>query len=295
MTESGKRSIIRTAGVVANCRKPQAMHVLGRLAQAAAQTGLALFADEDTAPLLPSSTAMGLPDLFDRSDAILALGGDGTMLRVARELNGRDRPLLGINIGSLGFLTSVAQDDIERALACLHAGDYDIGIRSVAQCTIVRNGVEIARYGGLNDIVVSSGPSSRVITLDLAINRDSGTSYVCDGLIVSTPTGSTGHSLSAGGPIMTPDTPAFVISLICPHTLSSRPLVVPDNSEIVITAAQSKGTLRLSVDGQIDRPIERGDSVVVVRRPTDVRFIHLPGHSYFSVLRQKLHWSGSNV
>jgi NAD+ kinase len=147
----------------------------------------------------------------------------------------------------------------------------------------------------MNDVVVSRGATSRVVTLDVSVDGDAVTSYVCDGLIVATPAGSTGHSLSAAGPILVPATKAFVVSLICPHTLSSRPLVVPDGAEIEIAAADTGGQLLLSVDGQVGQPLLEGDRVTVRRSERDVRLIHLPGYSYFRVLRQKLHWSGSSV
>jgi len=286
---------MKKLGVIANCRKARAAVVLQRLTEKARLLGIELLADEDTGALLEAGEVVPLTDLFDRVDAVMALGGDGTMLRVVRELHGRDKPVIGLNIGGLGFLTSIAEEDLDRALECLVGGDFILGPRVVAECTVARQGSEVAGYRALNEVVVSSGPSSRVVTLDLSIDGDNVTSYVCDGMVISTPAGSTGHSLSAGGPILTPETPAFVICLICPHTLSSRPLVVPDSSEILVTVSESAGELLLSVDGQVGQALVQADSVSVRRSARHVRFIHLPGHSYFSVLRQKLHWSGSNV
>ena len=256
---------------------------------------LSLYSDETTSALLQSGEVLESDELFDRADSVMALGGDGTMLRVARELNGRDKPVMGVNIGSLGFLTSVAEGDLERGLECLAREDVSINGRAVAEVALERNGKTIAQHRGLNDIVISRGPSSRVVTLDVFVDKDKGTSYVCDGLIVSTPTGSTGHSLSAGGPILSPGTEAFVISLICPHSLSSRPLVLPDRSEILVNIADSVGELLLCVDGQVDEALVQGDSIRVCRSEKDVIFAHLPGYSYYSVLRQKLGWSGKSV
>ncbi|MBU0677389.1 MAG: NAD(+)/NADH kinase [Verrucomicrobia bacterium] len=145
--------------------------------------------------------------------------------------------------------------------------------------------------------MIGWGSSSRVLTLGLSINDEIVTSYICDGLMISTPTGSTGHSLSAGGPILHPQTPAFIINVICPHTLSTRPLVVPDDSTItihVMDMAKDKKVI-LAVDGQEEQPFEEGDKLVVKKTSQGVRFIHLPGYSYFEVLRHKLHWRGSNV
>lgn len=286
---------MKRIGIIANCRKERAADMLQRLAEKAKDLGLDLFADEPTVRLLKHGKTVKPDEMFDRVDAVMALGGDGTMLRAVRALDGRDKPVIGVNMGGLGFLTSVAEEELDRALECLAADEYLVSVRAIAQSAVERNGAEIARYRALNDVVVSSGPSSRVVTLDVSIDGDTVTSYVCDGLIVSTPTGSTGHSLSSGGPILSPETPAFVISLICPHTLSSRPLVVPDKSLISITVADSAGDLLLSVDGQVGQSLVQGDCVRVKRSDKNVRFLHLPGHSYFAVLRQKLHWSGSNV
>jgi len=216
------------------------------------------------------------------------------MLRVVRELDGRDIPVMGVNIGGLGFLTSVSEKEIECSLECLARDRFDVSVRAIADAVVWRGLKVVARYRALNDVVIANGPSSRILTLNVSIGGDKGTAYVCDGLIVSTPSGSTGHSLSAGGPIVTPETPAFVISLMCPHTLSSRPVVVPDRGEIAIRVTDSAGQARLSVDGQVGRMLGKGETVRVTRSDRSVRFIHLPGHSYFSVLRQKLHWSGSN-
>lgn len=284
---------MKRIGIMANCGKSRAAEVLKNLADMAGKLGLELIADETVAPMLRRCRSLPVDRLCDEVDAVMALGGDGTMLRAVRALDGRDKPVIGVNIGGLGFLTTVAEEKLGQALNCLSSGGFSTSMRSVAEARLVRNNVEISTYRGLNDIVVHCGPSGRIVTLDVAIENETGTSYLCDGLIVSTPTGSTGHSLSAGGPILTPDTSAFVISLICPHTLSSRPVVVPDTSLISITARKSAGDLLLSVDGQVGQPLMAGDCVRVRRSERGVRFIHLPGYSYFSVLRQKLHWRGS--
>ncbi len=215
------------------------------------------------------------------------------MLNAIRLLQGRDIPVLGVNLGSLGFLTSVAQQDLGRALNSLARDRFTTSRRTLADCVIRRAAKIVGRYRALNDIVIERGASSRIITLNLQVDGADVSSYMADGLIVSTPTGSTGHSLSAGGPILYPASRSFVISPICPHTLSVRPLVIPDDRRIAITAAQSAGNLQLTVDGQIGEPLRVGDRIEVRRSPHSIRFIHLPDYSYFAVLRQKLHWRGS--
>ena len=315
--------MIRKLGVIANCVKPDAPAVLKKLAAKAKKLGIELIADKNSMGLLKHGKRIRASSHLDKVDAVMALGGDGTMLRAVRMLEGRDIPVIGLNLGALGFLTSVVEDELDRALKCLISGKYETSSRAMADAVVERRGKIVLTQRALNDVVVSCGPSKRVVVLGLAIDGDKVTSYVCDGLIVSTPTGSTGHSLSAGGPILTPETQAFVVSLICPHTLnnkrsraqcvgtnetqafvvslicphtlSSRPLVVPDRSEIVVSIEDVSGKIRFSIDGQISENLHEGDKVKITRSAVSVRFIHLPGHSYFSVLRKKLHWSGSNV
>jgi len=279
-------------GVIANCGKPRAAAVLEKLSLKAAELGLVLYAAGETAEMLPGDNLGG--SAFDDVDGVIALGGDGTMLTAVRELRGLNKPLIGVNIGSLGFMTSVAEEDLSAALECLHDETFSVSERVVLESSI-QQGDSVESYCALNDVVITSGESARVITLDVSVDGKSVTSYLCDGLIISTPTGSTGHSLSAGGPILSPETSAFVISPICPHTLSSRPLVVPDSRKIEICVGRQSGKSRLSVDGQLRLSLNSGDSVSLKRCKQNVRFLHLPDYDYFDVLRRKLRWRGSNV
>jgi len=280
-------------GVIANTGKPRAAAVLQRLAALAQSLDLTLCATAETAALLPGASVIASGEAFRAVDAVLALGGDGTMLAAVRSLHGLNKPLIGVNIGSLGFMTSVSEQDMERALCCLRDETYLVSERSVAECVVRTVEGATEQYCALNDVVVSSGASSRVVRLEVSAGESLVTAYVCDGLIVSTPTGSTGHSLSAGGPIMLPETHAFVISVICPHTLSSRPLVVPDQAVIRVRVCKALHHLRLSVDGQAGRALKSDDVVEVRRGARNVCFLHLPDYDYFSVLRRKLNWSGS--
>jgi NAD+ kinase len=215
------------------------------------------------------------------------------MLRAVRELAGRDVPVIGVNLGALGFMTSVTEDNLERALDCLVSGDYTTSLRVMLDVEVWRGGRTPAGYRALNEVVLTSG--ARVATLRMTVDGQEVGDFVCDGLIVSTPTGSTGHSLSAGGPVILPGARALVVSLICPHTLSTRPLVLPDEAAVEVCVVERAVGAHLSVDGQVGQPLEMGDCVKVRRSAQGVRFIHLPGYNYFAVLRQKLHWRGSNV
>jgi NAD+ kinase len=189
----------------------------------------------------------------------------------------------------------VGEDDLEEALDALHAGRCKSVPRTVADCTVNRDGKAGPVSRILNDAVIGFGGSSHIVTLDLTIDGEMISSFACDGLIVCTPAGSTGHSLSAGGPILQPGSCAFGISVICPHTLSNRPLVVPDSSVIEITVQASRKTLLLSADGQDIEELSTGDSVRITRSKNPIYFLYPPGYSYFSVLRQKLHWRGSSL
>ncbi len=286
---------MKTIGIFANCEKPSAAAVLKRLDKRGQQLGLRLMATESTAALMPRARKVTQAEFIHQIDLLMVLGGDGTMLNAVRLLQGRDVPVLGINLGSLGFLTSLAQEDIDKAIRHLAQGKFSTSRRSLADCNVRRAGRIVSRYRALNDIVIDRGASARIITLNLLLDEEEVSSYRADGLIVSTPTGSTGHSVSAGGPILHPKTRAFVINLICPHTLSARPLVIPDEKRIAVEIARSAGELPLSIDGQIGEALKIGDRVEIRRSARCIRFIHPPDYNYFAVLRQKLHWRGSAI
>lgn len=269
--------------------------MLARLAAKAAAVGLELYTCDATGRLLKGARKVS-PSVFVRKiDVLMALGGDGTVLRAVRMLGGSDKPVLGVNLGSLGFLTSVTEGHLDHALDVLRKGRFTTSTRSIAECRLFRGKRQVASYRGLNDVVVGWGISSRVNTLSVSVDGEPVAVYVCDGLIVSTPTGSTGHSLSAGGPILHPSSPSFVLNIICPHTLSNRPLVVSDKSRIAVHVVKAQKKLLLSVDGQEGCAVQQGDRLEVRRFGKPARFVHLPGYSYFSVLRQKLNWRGSNI
>lgn len=285
---------MKTLGVIANCAKERAPMVLARLRKKAESLGLALLPDTATAGLMGLNSEATPYDVAQQADVVMVLGGDGSMLRVVRELDGRDIPVIGVNLGALGFMTSVTENDLERALDCLVQKNYTTSLRVMMDCSVLRDEVAVVgAYQALNDSVIFCG--ARVGTLRMLVNGQEVGDFVCDGLIVSTPTGSTGHSLSAGGPVLMPTSPAVVVCLICPHTLSTRPLVLPNESVIEVQVVDRVVGGRLSVDGQIGQSLEIGDKVRITRSRNGVRFIHLPGYNYFSVLRQKLHWRGSNV
>ncbi len=287
---------MKTLGVIANCGKTRASVVLSLLEKEAEETNLKLLADKPTGDLLKSVRITDDKTLFTQSDIIMVLGGDGTLIKAARKMGNIKKPIIGVNIGSLGFLTSIAEDELHSAIKYLLTDNYHISKRTTIDGRIIRNGEIIAEYNALNDIVITRESSTRLIVLDVTIDESEVTSYRCDGLIVSTPTGSTGHSLSAGGPILMPETRVFVMSLICPHTLSSRPLVISDNSRITIDTANNNDQLIITADGQVGEPLQCGDKIEISKSTDkEVQLINLPNNSYFSVLRHKLGWRGSSI
>ena len=287
---------MKTLGVSANASKARAGALLDRILPLARQHGARVIADPQTAALADGIEPVPFDRLFAEADVVMVLGGDGTLLSVVAQLGEATTPILGVNIGGLGFLTSVAENEIECAVASLAAGDYTVHRNPLIEARVhAANGAASPAYTGLNEIAVARGGMLRVVHLDLSIDGDRVTTYSCDGILVATPLGSTGYSLSTGGPILTPDTPAFVISVICPHSLGSRPMVVPDACEITIRTGQSGEELILAADGHAGQRVPPGDMVHVRRSARAAHLIRLPGHSYYSILRQKLNWRGSNV
>lgn len=285
---------IKTIGLVVNSNKPYAEMVLKNLAAKARALGLKLAASLPEANLVPGVLCLEPGQMIEEIDLLMVLGGDGTMLRAVRLLKGKEIPVLGVNLGSLGFLTSVAQDQAEYALECIAQKKFTLQPRQLAECAVYRDGKQISHYLALNDVVIERGASVRIVTLDLLVDGKSVASYICDGLIITTPTGSTGHSLSAGGPILHPEAAVWGVSLICPHTLSSRPLVISNKHTVTVAVSRCVGSLLLAVDGQVGEDIQALDQVRVCAGPAQAHFVLLPDYDYFAVLRQKLHWRGSN-
>ena len=278
-------------GVLANVSRPRAEEVYQQLVGLTSAANIELLRCESTPDDTPEENS-SIADVIEQSDVFAAMGGDGTMLRAARSLGSTNKPLMGINIGSLGFLTSVSEKELERAIACLADESFNISDRTVIECRLFDGDAECGTYRALNDVVLHNGALARVVNLDLQVDDNEVSTYTCDGMIVSTPTGSTGHSLSAGGPILHPETSALQITTICPHTLSSRPLVLPGQSKISINVQQQTAELYLTIDGQRVHQLDPGHHVEMSRAETGIKLMQLPGYDYFSVLRQKLHWRG---
>lgn len=237
----------------------------------------------------------GLPlrSLVARSDAVLVLGGDGTFLAAAREAARADVPILGVNLGGLGFLTETAESDLYAALEQLLAGDVEVEHRMMVEARVgSRRSKKVWTECGLNDVVIHQSDESRMVHLDLRIGRTSIGTLSADGLIVATPTGSTAYSLSAGGPIVRPTVEALLATPICPHSLAFRPLLVGAGEKLRVRVGADVNRARLTIDGQISRPLQAGDDIEIRRARPRVSMLSLRRESFYEVLREKLAWAG---
>jgi NAD+ kinase len=285
---------MKSIGVIANTSKPEAPAVLERLAAKSAALGLRVVSFGETAKLLPGCSIDDPVKISSNVDAVIAVGGDGTMIQAAHLVQNSRIPILGLNLGFLGFLTSAGVGELEHAIAQLATRNFTISERATIRATVKRDGATLGESRAINDVVIGWGQSSRIITFDVTIDGKPMTSYRCDGILVATPTGSTGHSLSAGGPIVHPETPALLLNVISPHALTARPVVLPQHHVIGITVVGSQKELLGSVDGQEQYKLRQGDQITVRISPDPARFIELPGSNYFAVLREKLNWRGSS-
>lgn len=222
-------------------------------------------------------------------DYAIVLGGDGTILSAARELSGKNVPILGVNLGQMGFLAEVEPCGLEKALELLAGGNYAILHRLMLTARVYRDDLPVAEFMALNDIVVSKGPFSRIIIVDTFVNDRFLESYPGDGLIVATPTGSTGYSLSAGGPIVNPALDVMIITPICPHILHHRSVVVESHERVMMKiGSRRQAEVFLTVDGQVGYSLEDGDQVTVTRAPLTTPLIHLEGSNFYVLLHRKL-------
>ncbi len=285
---------IKRIGVIGNSEKPSCAGEVRKSARLITAARRKLYSDPVTAQLA-GLKAVVCPDaaaLARQVDLLLVFGGDGTMLRVAREIAGSRTPILGINIGSLGFLTAVPSAEIAPALARVWNGEFTFESRVLLQATGRAKGQRV-QESALNDIVLSRGIAPRLIELDVRVDSEALTRYRCDGLVVSSPTGSTAYSLAAGGGVIFPTAEVLALTPICPHTLSNRALILPLTATVDIRVINPHPVTILSADGQVIREMGPGDAVTVRRSRRTVRLMHLAGSSFCQTLRRKLHWRGT--
>ena len=229
-------------------------------------------------------------DIPGSADMVVVLGGDGTLISVARLVGDREVPILGVNLGSLGFLTEVTLDELYPALESCLSGDYRVSERMMLRASVERDGIEIESHQVLNDVVINKGALARIVDLMTTVDGSWLTTFKSDGLIICTPTGSTGYSLAAGGPIIHPALDCLVITPICPHTLTNRPIVVDAGASITVTLKSDKEDVFLTLDGQVGMELQGGDIIRVRRAERRTRLVVSRSKDYFEVLRTKLKW-----
>jgi NAD+ kinase len=284
--------MIRAAGIVGKPIKDMIASVVPPLIAWLRDRNIEVFVDRETQACVdPSGPCLTREELAGKVDLLIVLGGDGTLLSAARALGGHKIPVLPVNLGGLGFLTSVTLDELYPLLEQVVAGKHRTSERMMLDATILRNGTTAMRQCALNDAVINKAALARMLDFDVHVNGDHVGRYRADGLIVATPTGSTAYSLAAGGPIIDPELGAFVITPICPHMLTNRPLVIPNTARIELDFAEAEDPVYLTLDGQIGSQLQSKDRIAIVQSANKVLFIRPPRKTYFDVLRSKLRWS----
>jgi NAD+ kinase len=264
--------------------------ILGRLSRTAPAVGLDLLFEQGLHEIAATGSRL---DTADQIDALITLGGDGTLLRGARWLDGKDKPILGVNLGRLGFLTSCQTEDLEAALKHLAGGEYVAQPRmALSARAIDASGETRKQWRALNDFVLHKGGFARVVRLNISVDGESIGTYAADGIVISTPTGSTAYSLSAGGPVVVPTVESIIITPVSPHTLAIRSLVISADGEVTIEANESPTELLVTVDGQVGTSFVKGEKLKVRRADNPVRIVRFPGATFFERMRVKLGWGG---
>ena len=283
-----------TIGLIAHVGKEGAAELVKAVASELTARGASFLAERATAEAGGIAGGLDESELARLSDLLLVMGGDGSILRALHRSGGHVRPIFGINIGSLGFLTCRGSDEYRRAIDCVLSGNYGLSMRSLIDPVIEGMGGRIVLESALNDVTVGRGERSQLVKLLTLVDGAELTEYHADGLIVATPTGSTAYSLAAGGPVLMPESEALVITPICPHVLSNRSLVISDRSEVIVRSSGNHEVF-VTVDGRSPHPLGPGENLVLRRSPRTLPLAVLPGTSFPDILRQKLRWSGSNI
>jgi NAD+ kinase len=288
---SREAPVIRSVGIVSRPRRTDIDCVAPPLLDWLAQRGITALLDQETAACLPGGKP-GLPreELSSCTDMLIVLGGDGTLLAAARLMSVRNIPILPVNLGGLGFLTSVTLEDLYPVLEQAISGQARYSERVMLESRVMRAGLTFHHARALNDAVLNKAALARIVDLQLHVDGEFVCNYKADGLIISTPTGSTAYSLAAGGPIVYPIVSAFIITPICPHTLTNRPLVIRDTAHIDVEFHGGDAPIYLTLDGQVGVELTPGDRVTLAALPERLRLVRPQQKSYFSVLRDKLKW-----
>lgn len=277
--------------IVSKPGKAELQEVVPRLAADLKNRGYGVIVDVETAVYLPGHQTIQRSEIAEHSPAfVIVLGGDGTLLAAARSVGKADIPLLPVNLGSLGFLTEVKLAELFDSVDAVVNKKVQTDLRSVIHCEVLRKNDRLSEYEALNDVVITKSTIARMTEVDVLVDGNFVANYKADGVIISTPTGSTAYSLAAGGPVLEPTVAAFVITPVSPHALTNRPLVVRDSAEIEMIVKSTNEEAFLTVDGQSGMPVLEGDRVICRRSGHQIRLLRLPGRTFFDVLRAKLKW-----
>ena len=285
----------KTIGLIAHTGKPGVAELIGAIAQEFDRFSISTLFEKETAQIAGKKSGLSLRELGAAVDLLVVAGGDGTILHVVGQLGEIIKPIFGINIGSLGFLTCASSLTYREAVECIAGDRINFSQRALLEARVHLGDKRTAKMIALNDAVLSRGELSRLVLLRTRVNGEVLTEFNADGLIVATPSGSTAYSLSAGGPILDPESGVFVITPICPHVLTNRSIIVAEGSIIEIEASDPEYPVYLTVDGHKPTHVERGSIVTIRKAKRTLPLASLPEASFFSVVRQKLKWSGSNV
>jgi NAD+ kinase len=282
---------IKRIGIISKPKKAEIRDIVPPLLDWLRKREIETYVDKETSALVESrERSLSRNELPDHADLLVVLGGDGTLLAAARALHRKPVPILAVNLGGLGFLTVITQDELYPALEGVLAGEYATERRVQVAGELVRADESISKFLALNDVVLNKGAIARILDFDVLVDGRFISTYKSDGLIVSTPTGSTAYSLAAGGPIVLPNVSAFIITPICAHTLTHRPIVLPDTASIEVVVKSQREAAYLTVDGQVGLAAHSEDIVRMRKSDSYVELIQPPGKDYFEILRRKLKW-----
>lgn len=281
-------------GLIAHAGKEGAGDLVRSVASELRKRGARYLMEKATAALAGEPSELDEASLAERSDILLVMGGDGSILRALHRSGGHIKPIFGINIGSLGFLTCLGSGEHLRAVEALLSGNYGLSQRSLLEAEITGPEGTVHLERALNDVTVSRGERSQLVRLRTWIGETALTEYHADGLIVATPTGSTAYSLAAGGPILMPDSGALVITPICPHVLSNRSLVISDRQRVAVATSGNQEVF-VTIDGRPPHALKPGQRLILSLSPKTLPLAVMPGSTFPDILRQKLKWSGSTV
>jgi NAD+ kinase len=281
---------IRKVGIIFKKQDARVRGIAADIVPWLQMRGVEVFLDQASAEECPANANLAPPEeLVGKVEIVCVFGGDGTLLYAARLIGAKGVPIIGVNLGSLGFLTEVKLDEMHVAFEGLLSGQYRLEERVLLNVEVVRNGTVIAQYLALNDAVINKGALARITDLEVSVNSQPVLFTRADGLIISTPTGSTAYSLAAGGPILYPTLDAFIITPICPHALANRPIVISDRDAVSVCLRHGSDVM-LTVDGQVGMPLEQQDSLIVHRARSTLKLALPFGSTFFKLLREKLRW-----